>query len=64
MDKIIYISRRCEQCHELLVILHQNREKISFPVVDVDTKPFPKIIKSVPCMIIDNKKILPGIELF
>lgn len=64
MDRTIYISRRCEHCHELLVILHQNRNIIKIPVIDVDTKAFPSIVKSVPCMIIDGKKILPGIELF
>ena len=64
MDGIIYISRRCEHCHELLVLLHQNRDLIKIPVIDVDTKAFPKIVKSVPCMVIENTKILPGIELF
>jgi hypothetical protein len=64
MDGIIYISRRCEHCHELLVLLHQNRNLIQIPVIDVDTKQFPNIVKSVPCMIIEGKKILPGIELF
>ena len=24
MDGIIYISRRCEYCHELLILLHKN----------------------------------------
>jgi hypothetical protein len=64
MDGIIYISRRCEHCHELLVLLHQNRDSIKIPVIDVDTKAFPKIVKSVPCMVIEGVKILPGVELF
>ena len=64
MDGIIYISRRCEHCHELLILLHKNRDSIRIPVIDIDTNRFPTIIKSVPCMVIEDKKILPGIELF
>ena len=63
MSETIYISRRCEYCHELLILLHKNRDILKYPVVDVDTKPYPKIIKSVPCMAIKGK-ILPGVELF
>ena len=63
MAETIYISRRCEYCHELLILLHKNRDILKYPVVDVDTKAYPKIVKSVPCMIIRDK-ILPGVELF
>lgn len=63
MSETIYISRRCEYCHELLILLHKNRNILKYPVVDVDTNPYPKIIKSVPCMAIKGK-ILPGVELF
>jgi hypothetical protein len=63
MSKTIYISRRCEHCHELLIILHKNKNIFKYPVIDIDKNPFPKTVKSVPCMIIGNK-ILPGPELF
>lgn len=63
MSKTIYISRKCEYCHELLILLHKNRDILKFPVVDVHTKPYPKIVTSVPCMVIDDK-VLPGEELF
>ena len=63
MSKTIYISRRCEHCHELLIILHKNKEKLKFRVVDVDTNSYPNTVKSVPCMVIGDK-ILPGPELF
>ena len=63
MDGIIYISRRCEHCHELLILLHKNKDSIKIPVVDVDTKPYPKSVRSVPCMVIEGK-VLPGVELF
>ena len=63
MSKTIYISRKCEYCHELLILLHKNRDILKFPVVDVHTKPYPKIVTSVPCMVIEDK-VLPGEELF
>jgi glutaredoxin len=63
MNETIYISRRCEYCHELLILLHQNRKILKYPIIDVDTNPYPKSITSVPCMIIKGK-ILPGVELF
>jgi len=63
MAETIYISRRCEYCHELLILLHKNRDIFKYPVVDVDTKAYPKVVKSVPCMVIGDK-ILPGVELF
>jgi hypothetical protein len=63
MSETIYISRRCGHCHELLVKLHKNREILRFPVVDIDTNPYPNIIQSVPCMVVDGQ-VLPGVELF
>ena len=63
MSKTIYISRKCEHCHELLTLLHKNRDILNFPVVDVHTKPYPKIVTSVPCMVVDGQ-VLPGEELF
>ncbi len=63
MSKTIYISRKCEYCHELLILLHKNKDILDFPVVDVHTKPYPKIVTSVPCMVVDGK-LLPGEELF
>ena len=63
MNNTIYISRRCKHCHELLIILHKYKSILSFPIVDIDKQSYPTIIKSVPCMIVDNK-ILPGSELF
>jgi len=63
MAETIYISRRCEYCHELLILLHKNRDILKYPVIDVDTMAYPKVVKSVPCMVIRDK-ILPGVELF
>jgi hypothetical protein len=63
MSEKIYISRKCEYCHELLILLHKHKDIIQFPVIDVHTNPYPKIVTSVPCMVVDDK-ILPGEELF
>lgn len=63
MSGTIYISRRSSPCQELLIKLHKNKHIFSFPVVDIDTSAYPNIIKSVPCMIVENQ-ILPGGELF
>tara|TARA_B110001450_G_scaffold105004_2_gene99428 strand:+ start:1822 stop:2517 length:696 start_codon:yes stop_codon:yes gene_type:complete len=63
MSKKIYISRKCEYCHELLILLHKHKDIIQFPVIDVHTNSYPKIVTSVPCMVVDNK-LLPGEELF
>ena len=63
MSEKIYISRKCEYCHELLILLHKHKDIIQFPVIDVHTNPYPKIVTSVPCMVVDNK-LLPGEELF
>ena len=63
MSEKIYISRKCEYCHELLILLHKHKDIIQFPVIDVHTNSYPKIVTSVPCMVVDNK-LLPGEELF
>jgi len=63
MSKTIYISRRCEHCHELLITLHKNKDIFKFPVVDIDTKAYPTTVNSVPCMVMGNR-VLPGKELF
>ena len=63
MSEKIYISRKCEYCHELLILLHKHKDIIQFPVIDVHTNSYPKIVTSVPCMVVDDK-ILPGEELF
>ena len=59
----IYISRRCDHCHELLIKLHKNKNILKYPVVDIDTKPYPREINSVPSLITHNN-ILSGLELF
>jgi hypothetical protein len=64
MSKNIYISRRSQPCHELLIKIHQNKHLFNFNIIDIDTNPYPNIIKSVPCLITSNNEIMPGNELF
>ena len=64
MSNNIYISRRSQPCHELLIKIHQNKELFNFNIIDIDTNPYPNIIKSVPCLITNNNDIMPGNELF
>ena len=49
---IIYISKRCDYCIELLKVL-RNRPDIrgNFLIVSIDDNPFPKYVKAVPCMV-------------
>ena len=63
-SKIIYISRRCSNCQELLILIHKNAElRNLFKFVDIDTNPYPQFLKVVPTMQIDDSIIL-GEELF
>ena len=62
--KIIYISRRCSNCQELLILIHKNAElRNLFKFVDIDTNPYPQFLKVVPTMQIEDSIIL-GEELF
>jgi hypothetical protein len=61
---IIYISRRCKNCQELLILIHKNIElRDLFKFIDIDTNPYPQFLEVVPTMVIDNSIIL-GDELF
>ena len=63
MEGNIYISKRCEHCHELLILLHTNKEIFRYKVIDIDSNPYPSIVQSVPSLVIKNQ-VLPGNELF
>ena len=62
-NSVIYISRRCQHCQELLIMIHKNRDIFNFRIIDIDKEAFPKMITTVPSMLIGNK-VLPGQELF
>ena len=64
MSAIIYISRRCQICQDLLITIHKNQELYgSFEIIDIDTSSFPDYLKVVPSLIIQNT-IITGDELF
>ena len=63
MEGNIYISKRCEYCHELLILLHKNKDIFKYKVIDIDSNPYPSIVQSVPSLVIKNQ-VLPGAELF
>ncbi len=49
---IIYISKRCEYCIELIKILNQRNDiKGNFSIISIDEEPFPNYIKEVPSMV-------------
>ena len=56
LKSIIYISKRCEHCRKLLLLLKQRPElKGTIQIVSIDDEPFPNIIKSVPSMVSDGE---------
>ena len=58
MKPIIYISKRCNPCRKLLMALQQRQHlKGHYQIVSIDDSPFPKTVKSVPCMIIEDQVI-------
>jgi hypothetical protein len=60
----IYISRRCKNCQELLIIIHQHKELYNiFSIIDIDTNPYPNFLQVVPTMVHENS-LFNGDELF
>ena len=64
MKPIIYISKRCIHCRKLLMALQQRPQlKGHYQIVSIDDSPFPKSVRSVPCMIIEDQ-VVNSKELF
>ena len=64
MKPIIYISIRCSHCRKLLMMLQERPYlKGHYQITSIDDSPFPKEIKSVPCMIIEGQ-LVNAKELF
>ena len=64
MKPIIYISKRCSHCRKLLMMLQERPYlKGHYQITSIDDSPFPKEIKSVPCMIIEGQ-LVNAKELF
>ena len=61
---VIYISKRCDHCIRLIKILYKKPElKGHYTIVSIDDSPFPKTVKSVPCMVTDDQ-IINATDLF
>lgn len=64
MKPIIYISKRCSHCRKLIMMLQERPYlKGHYQITSIDDSPFPKEVRSVPCMIIDNQ-LVNAKELF
>lgn len=51
-ETVIYISKRCPYCRQLLVKIQQREDiKGTVKVSSIDDEPFPNIIKNVPSMV-------------
>ena len=58
MLPVIYISKRCIHCRKLLMMLQERPQlRGHYKITSIDDSPFPQIVKSVPCMIIDDQLI-------
>ena len=52
----LYISKRCPYCRQLLMIIQQRQDlKGQISIISIDENPFPKEIKAVPSMVVDNE---------
>ena len=60
MSDILYISRRCTHCQELLILIHKNKKDLGklFTIIDVDVSPFPKFVRSVPHLVYKGTAVL------
>ena len=60
MSNILYISRRCTHCHELLILIHKNKKELGklFRIIDIDVSPFPKFVRSVPHLMYNGNVVL------
>ena len=64
MKPIIYISKRCSHCRKLIMMLQERPYlKGHYQITSIDDSPFPKEVRSVPCMIVDGQ-LVNAKELF
>ena len=64
MKPTIYVSKRCNPCRKLLMMLQERPHlKGHYQITSIDDSPFPKEVRSVPCMIVDNT-LVNAKELF
>ena len=52
----LYISKRCPYCRKLLEILYGRQDlRGMISITCIDEQPFPKYVKSVPVMVVENE---------
>lgn len=52
----LYISKRCPYCRKLLEVLHgRNDLRGMITITCIDEQPFPKYVKTVPVMVVENE---------
>ena len=66
MSNIIYISKKCQYCKKILIMIYKNPMlKNMFNIVSVDNGPVPPFIKTVPTLYNENNNsIITGNDLF
>lgn len=61
----IYISKRCQHCRRLLLLLKDRPDiRGTVVIITIDDNPFPNIIKNVPAMIDTKGELWSAEELF
>ena len=61
---IIYLSKRCSHCINLINILKERNDlNGNYTLVVIDEEPFPEYVKAVPCMVLGQEMFNAG-ELF
>ena len=63
-NRVLFISGRCPHSKKILLGIKQHIFLNElFKIVNIDTQPFPNYIKSVPCILINNK-VISGNSVF
>lgn len=63
-DRVLFISGRCEHSTQILKGIQQHPFlKTIFQIVNIDARPYPNYIKSVPSMLVKNR-VLTGKQVF
>lgn len=63
-DRVLFISGRCEHSTQILKGIQQHPFlKTIFQIINIDARPYPNYIKSVPSMLVKNR-VLTGKQVF
>lgn len=63
-NRVLFISGRCPHSKKVLLGIHQHRFlKEIFEIVNIDVRPYPNYIKSVPSVLVNNQ-VITGDKVF